>query len=63
MTVTTTTLTTTPTTRIREFLRRVAAAAHGRGAAIAARWRAEVAGDYFGPDAEAIMGRGTGARV
>ena len=63
MTVTTTTLTTTPTTRIRELLRRVAAAAHARGAAIAARWRAEVAGGYFGADAEAIMGRGTGARV
>lgn len=63
MTVTTTTVTPTPTTRLRELLRRVTAAAHARGAAIAARWRAEVAGGRFGPEAEAIIGRGTGARV
>ena len=63
MTVTTTTVTTTPSDRLREVLRRVAAGAHARGAAIAARWRAEVAAGYFGADAETIIGRGTGARV
>jgi len=63
MTVTSTTVATTPTSRLRDFLRRIAAAARGRKEAIAARWRAEVAAGYFGPDAEAIIGRGTGARV
>jgi hypothetical protein len=63
MTVTSTTIETTPANRVRELLRRLGAAAAERKAAIAARWRAEVAAGYFGSDAEAIMGRGTGARV
>ena len=63
MTVTPTTIAPTPTARLRDVLRRVAAAAAGRKAAMAARWRAEVAAGHFGPDAEAIIGRGTGARV
>ena len=63
MTVTTTTAATAPTSRIRDLLRRIAAAMSARKDAIAARWRAEVAAGYFGPEAEAIIGRGTGARV
>ena len=63
MTATPTTVAPSPTERLRDVLRRVAAAVAGRKAAMAARWRAEVAAGYFGPDAEAIIGRGTGARV
>lgn len=63
MTVTTTTLGISPTKRVLEHLRRVAAGARSLKAAIAARWRTEIAAGQFGPDAEAIIGRGTGARV
>lgn len=63
MTVATTTLGTSPTKRVLERLRRVAAGARSLKAAIAARWRAEMAAGQFGPDAEAIIGRGTGVRV
>ena len=63
MTLTTTTVATTPTNRVRDAMRRIAAVARRRKDAIAARWRAEVAAGQFGPDAEAIIGRGTGARV
>jgi hypothetical protein len=63
MTVTTTTLGTSPTKRVLEHLRRAASWARDRKGAIAARWRAEIAAGQFGPEAEAIIGRGTGARV
>lgn len=63
MTVTTTTLGTSTTKRLIEHLRRVASGARSLMAAIGARWRAEMAAGQFGPDAEAIIGRGTGARV
>lgn len=63
MTATTTTLATTPTKRILERLRRAAARARSLAAAIHARWRAEMVAGQFGPEAEAVIGRGTGARV
>ena len=63
MTVTTTTLGTSPTKRVLEHLRRVAAGAQSLKAAIAARWHDWIAAGQFGPDEEAIIGRATGARI
>jgi hypothetical protein len=63
MTATTTTLGTGLTKRIQDRLRRAAVGVRALASAIGARWRAEVAAGNFGPDAEAIIGRGTGARV
>ncbi len=63
MTATTPKLGTGPSKLFVDRLRRASLAIRDMASAIGARWRAELAAGQFGPDPEAVIGRGTGARI